>query len=158
MSNYVTDAEIIKKTYFFAPHALLVQQQFTWNPNRSWVDGVPVNSELTAGVIALLDAALASDENDSYVFDNAEAFIRRYGQELYDARLPLDDKTVERIVHENTGRNLMAEAKAKLINAFSEAEAVADKYELSFSIDPAYGMGGTYDGEDGEWCPSSQSC
>lgn len=56
-------------------------------------------------------------------------------------------------------------AKAELeekVNAFhtalAEAEAIANKHNLSFNIYPAYGMGGTYDGEEGEWSPSSQGC
>ncbi|UQS94147.1 hypothetical protein ABNavy71_070 [Acinetobacter phage AB-Navy71] len=43
-------------------------------------------------------------------------------------------------------------------DAIHEAEAFADKHELDFYIQPAYGMGGTYDGETGEWHPSSQDC
>lgn len=73
-------------------------------------------------------------------------------------------------------------AKAELvekINAFAaalnEAIAVADKYGLEFSIEPAYGMGGTYSGKGNSdkeecydayawqidswgWYASSQSC
>lgn len=49
---------------------------------------------------------------------------------------------------------LVAEAYA----ALETAEAVADKYNLVFDFDPAYGMGGYYDGADGEWNPSSQGC
>ena len=58
--------------------------------------------------------------------------------------------------------------KVKEFNeALSEAESIADKYKLSFSISPAYGMGGTYDddpeervGEDWEssWESSSANC
>lgn len=46
-----------------------------------------------------------------------------------------------------------------LINKhLEEAEKIANKHELSFSIYPEYGMGGTYDGSEGRWYPSSQSC
>lgn len=40
----------------------------------------------------------------------------------------------------------------------SEAERLADQHELDFNLDIAYGMGGYYDGTEGEWNPSSQSC
>ena len=57
-------------------------------------------------------------------------------------------------------------------DALNAAEAFADEHKLSFNFSPAYGMGGSYDGEvenrsvpeyvdredhDG-WYPSSQSC
>ena len=42
--------------------------------------------------------------------------------------------------------------------AIRKAEAIADKYDVCFSIDiGGYGMGGCYDSEDG-WQASSQSC
>lgn len=67
-------------------------------------------------------------------------------------------------------------ALAKLVSAVYEAVSAAtefaDEHKLSFSLDIAYGMGGSYDGDvenrytpeyvdpedhDG-WYPSSQSC
>jgi len=55
--------------------------------------------------------------------------------------------------------------------ALEEAETFATENKLYFRISPAYGMGGTFDGElvgqapeyEGDedhtgWCPSSQSC
>jgi hypothetical protein len=53
--------------------------------------------------------------------------------------------------------------------AISEAEKIADEYGLSFSLEPAYGMGGYYYGTgnpelegryapDQGWNPSSTSC
>ena len=50
--------------------------------------------------------------------------------------------------------NLVAEAEA----ALAEAEQFADEHGLTFSFEPAYGMGWYYDGEEGEWNASSQSC
>lgn len=38
----------------------------------------------------------------------------------------------------------MAEAQAAICEAINQAKKVADKYGLSFDINPAYGMGGTY--------------
>lgn len=42
--------------------------------------------------------------------------------------------------------------------ALRKAEDFADAHGLDFRIDPSYGMGGTYDGAEGEWFASSQSC
>lgn len=42
--------------------------------------------------------------------------------------------------------------------ALAEAEAFANEHELTFAFTVAYGMGGYYDGEDGEWTSSSQNC
>lgn len=52
----------------------------------------------------------------------------------------------------------MAELDKAISNAIAEAEAHADKHNLEFDIYPAYGMGGRYDGEEGIWYPSSESC
>ncbi|MGZ8887959.1 MAG: hypothetical protein ACXW1D_00205 [Halobacteriota archaeon] len=42
--------------------------------------------------------------------------------------------------------------------ALRKAEAFADTHSLDFRFSPEYGMGGYYDGEEGQWNPSSQSC
>ena len=52
---------------------------------------------------------------------------------------------------------------ANIDNAFTEAESFAEEYALEFHIEPAYGMGGWYNGGafegcDMGWNPSSQSC
>ena len=49
---------------------------------------------------------------------------------------------------------LVKEAHEKI----DEAKRLADKYELSFDWDLSYGMGGSYDGEEGEWRSSSSNC
>jgi hypothetical protein len=56
------------------------------------------------------------------------------------------------------GVALLAAATSAIDTAFVEAEEIADKYGLEFSINPSYGMGGWYDGEEAEWYASSQSC
>lgn len=38
----------------------------------------------------------------------------------------------------------MADAQAAIIDAINQAKLVANKYNLSFDLSPAYGMGGTY--------------
>jgi hypothetical protein len=64
----------------------------------------------------------------------------------------------------------LAKLVANINSAISDAERVADEHGLDFSLDMAYGMGGTYYGENHEyvsgreswadagWNPSSQSC
>lgn len=70
----------------------------------------------------------------------------------------LDDesalKIVEQLQVEAELNAIVSEFNAKL----AEAENLASKYKLEFDISPAYGMGGYFDGEKGEWHPSSQSC
>jgi hypothetical protein len=44
-----------------------------------------------------------------------------------------------------------------------DAQKIADEFKLSFDFRPSYGMGGTYQGTDGNdaeegWQPSSLSC
>lgn len=53
----------------------------------------------------------------------------------------------------------------KFNKALHKAEIFAMKHKLGFSIDPAYGMGGYFDGEQASredhsegWNPSSKSC
>jgi hypothetical protein len=61
---------------------------------------------------------------------------------------------------------LLAERVAAVERAMTEAQAVANKYKLSFSFAPAYGMGGTYYGDENDrdedsengWYSSSMSC
>ena len=52
----------------------------------------------------------------------------------------------------------MNELYAAISKAIAEAEDHADKHNLSFDIYLAYGMSGRYDGEEGKWYPSSESC
>lgn len=51
---------------------------------------------------------------------------------------------------------------AKLVrqveSSIRDAEAFAIEHKLDFSLRTAYGMGGYFDGDEGEWNPSSQSC
>jgi hypothetical protein len=59
---------------------------------------------------------------------------------------------------------LMHEKVSEAYAALAEAEALADTFKLWFNFEPAYGMGGTYEGgrknpdTDDGWYPSSQSC
>lgn len=65
-------------------------------------------------------------------------------------------------------REKVAAATAVADHAFDEAIAFANEHKLSFYWEgPAYGMGGSYQGDTSEWdrresengwCPSSLSC
>lgn len=55
-------------------------------------------------------------------------------------------------------KDIMKELVRKIESAFAEAENFADENDLGFNIYPTYGMGGYYDGEEGQWYPSSESC
>ena len=52
----------------------------------------------------------------------------------------------------------LSELVAAFNSALYEAESFADTHNLSFRIDPCYGAGASYDGGEGEWYASSQSC
>jgi hypothetical protein len=52
----------------------------------------------------------------------------------------------------------LADIKSQISALVAEGEELATKYDLSFSLDIAYGMGGYYDTDDQEWCSSSQNC
>jgi hypothetical protein len=52
----------------------------------------------------------------------------------------------------------LADIKAQISALVAEGEDLATKYDLSFSLSVAYGMGGYYDTDEQEWCSSSQSC
>lgn len=63
-----------------------------------------------------------------------------------------------------TPDEVMKQLRKKIDEAVAAAEAHADAHGLVFSLDIAYGMGGTYIGKGIEhwgeegWNPSSQSC
>lgn len=52
----------------------------------------------------------------------------------------------------------LAEIVAEFNAALRAAESFACAHDLEFSISPAYGMGGWFDGVEGEWNSSSTSC
>lgn len=71
------------------------------------------------------------------------------------AALDQKDEAPKKMTKEQAN-NLLSEKLSQAQALISECETLADQYELDFSVDLAYGMGGTY--EEGEWHPSSQSC
>jgi hypothetical protein len=56
------------------------------------------------------------------------------------------------------GQALLHAKVQEFNSALAQAEAIADEYGLEFSIEPAYGMGGYYEGTDNQWYASSESC
>lgn len=61
-------------------------------------------------------------------------------------------------VSQKEANEVIAKKVAQIEKLISECEGIAKDAKVTFSIDLAYGMGGYYDGEDGEWHPSSTSC
>lgn len=55
-------------------------------------------------------------------------------------------------------RSLLALKVREIDAQVSECETLADKYNLSFRMEPCYGAGATYDGEEAEWFASSEQC
>lgn len=60
--------------------------------------------------------------------------------------------------NESEAREEINKLVSRAYDTINQAEALADKFGISFGLDVAYGMGGTYDPEEGEWMSSSQSC
>lgn len=69
----------------------------------------------------------------------------------------MSEKNVYDMTREEAKEALKA-AVAEFETALARAEQIADAHDLHFYIEPAYGMGGCYEGSEGQWNPSSQSC
>lgn len=66
-----------------------------------------------------------------------------------ESKLPTNEAEAQEYIDK-----LVEEAYGKI----SEAEEIAQKFDIHFSFDLAYGMGGSYDPEEGEWMSSSSQC
>ena len=82
-------------------------------------------------------------------------FCEKYKQGQY---VELDDETAAKILEIENATEKLDQIVEQFNAKLKEAENLASKYKLEFDISPAYGMGGYFDGEKGEWHPSSQSC
>jgi hypothetical protein len=60
----------------------------------------------------------------------------------------------EELTPEERINRLLSEAYV----AIAAAEIVADEHNLGFGWELAYGMGGYYDGAEGEWNSSTSNC
>lgn len=67
------------------------------------------------------------------------------------------DKNIDEMTVEEA-HAAIREAITEAQVALARAEAIADVHKLGFSFDPAYGMGGWYNGIDQAWNPSSLAC
>lgn len=118
----------------------------TWRPSVSCI-GDTSNQELTDDRIAKINA---------YVSENWKDLVcsRKY----YKGSVPteLTDEQAQYFVDRDIAQQKLDDKVNEFTTALSEAETIADKFDLEFSLDTAYGMGGYYNG--GEWHPSSQSC
>ncbi|BAU40113.1 hypothetical protein [Ralstonia phage RSP15] len=52
----------------------------------------------------------------------------------------------------------IAELTDKAYDALREATEIAQKFDISFDFSPAYGMGGSYEPEEGRWRSSTAIC
>lgn len=158
----LTDLDKIKETYFFPPISLMVQQHYSWDDKMSWVTGIEAGSNPEDPKIIDFINAFIDDANTFYEVlqtgSNLEYFIKKYGQDAYDKRIIVSDKIAAIIAADNAAQNSLDDAVSRFESALSEAESIANKHNLEFSISPAYGMGGSYNGEEGEWHASSESC
>ena len=66
---------------------------------------------------------------------------------------------MENKINEQEIRNEMKKLVDEVEQVLRKAESFADKHNISFYFCPEYGMGGSYDGEEQQWYPSSsQNC
>lgn len=68
---------------------------------------------------------------------------------MSDINVPVNEEEAAKMIS-----NLTNEAYEKI----RAAEAIAEKFEIAFDFSVTYGMGGYFDGRDGEWQPSSHGC
>ena len=110
---------------------------------------VPFGSDATAENVELVKA---------YIYENENIFARMRKFYGYDDVMEITEATAAKILVRELAKQELDEAVAEFESALSKAEAIADKHNLSFSLEPTYGAGCTYNGEEGEWHASSQSC
>lgn len=60
--------------------------------------------------------------------------------------------------NENEAREEINKLISKAYDAINRAEELANKFNITFDFDVAYGMGGSYDPVEGEWVSSSENC
>lgn len=53
---------------------------------------------------------------------------------------------------------VIEQMKSEIDTRLGVCTELANKFDIGFSMDIAYGMGGYYDPEEKEWCPSSMGC
>lgn len=118
----------------------------SWRQSVSWI-GDTSNQELTDERIAKIDAYVAENWKDVVA-------MRKY----YEGSTPteLTDEQAQFFVDRDIAQDNLNKKVNEFTKALSEAESIADKFDLEFDLDTAYGMGGSY--RNGEWHPSSQSC
>lgn len=151
MSNIdikVTDEQIkeVKQNYVFPSFHSIANPKYNWMDID--VEGIIRGQDIYPKDEELIMAAFKADPLIHYTTrepDNS-------------AQIELDDASAYVIAEQHEAGNIMSKLSDEIDSAIDKATSFADRYNLDFSLNPAYGMGGTYDGEDGEWHPSSQSC
>jgi hypothetical protein len=61
-------------------------------------------------------------------------------------------------ISQQKANEMIAQKVAVVMRLIKECEDLAKLTGVDFSFSVEYGMGGFFDGEEGEWHPSSQSC
>lgn len=54
--------------------------------------------------------------------------------------------------------SVIEQMKSEIDTRLEVCTEIANKFDIGFSMNIAYGMGGYYDPDEKEWCPSSSSC
>lgn len=145
--------EQIKSTYFVESIKYL---------SSSWGWGYSKGPKLDALVLDVDD----TPETRKIVFRALESDIKELTRwtgtvdELYSKEdlIPVSDKLAEMILSCEIAKQALSDAEIEFDKALSKAMKIADEHNLDFTLDTAYGMGGTYYGSTQEWYPSSQNC
>lgn len=72
--------------------------------------------------------------------------------------IAMSHEQADQFAKRKNGEAELEEKVSAFESALAEAERIADLHGLEFNIYPAYGMGGSYNGQTGDWSPSSESC
>ena len=136
----------VKNKYVFPSFYSIANPKYEWSEPE--VEGIIKGQDIYPKDEELILAAFKADP------------IRYFTSRDLDDKnqIELDDASAYTIAESFAAEEEMARLSNAIDAAISKATAFADKYNLNFHMDTAYGMGGYYDGEDGEWHPSSQSC
>ncbi len=142
--------------YVVPPISVLSTNRYKWR-TESWIPEIvelddKATPELAARIQEYIDAGNAFDIEGITV--DPETLTPGQLAECFNLTEAQHAILVARDEARDTLSKLVDEFESKL----AEAESLADKHNLTFNIYPTYGMGGQYNGEAGEWNPSSESC
>ncbi|ADG59978.1 hypothetical protein Acj9p078 [Acinetobacter phage Acj9] len=125
--------------------------RYNWDKGRSWI-GDEAGQELTPERIEHVNAKV--QQNFKHFAINRDNFYNLYSG----APVELSIEQAQYFADIHNANNEIQAALTQARELISNAESLANRHDLTFDFDIAYGMGGEYDGKKGEWYPSSQSC